>query len=163
MNKLDTLVKKRWFPICIGLAIISLLILIFSFVYLADYYRQSSQVIRSISHVSESSSVGNSSTKSNMSTDISSQKWNSGLFILVKESDSVVYLERKGDKLFYVSHETGLTYIYSYTLYRPKEDQYQDVYYLVSTEESSDNFFIKTVTEDGVFLDTIDDDLEDEG
>lgn len=63
-------------------------------------------------------------------------------------------MERKGDRLFYTSPESDLTYSYSYTLYRPKEDQYQDVYYLVSTTEDSDSFFIKTVTEDGIFMDT---------
>ena len=153
LKRLKVLVKERWFQLSVLLALlgISLAVEVVHLVQSFSSAPSTEVVISSSSSISES---GNTYTDIEVSKEQGSPKWITDLFTLMRESDSVVYLERKGEKLFYTSPETGLTYSYSYTLYRPKEDQYQDVYYLVSTSEDSDSFFIKTVTEEGVFLDT---------
>lgn len=149
LKRLKVLVRERWFQLSFLLALLGISIVV-EVVHLVYSFK----VSPSTKVVSLSSSSEIDLAKESVSQENSSPTWNLDLFNLVRESDSVVYLERKGEKLFYTSPETELTYSYSYTLYRPKEDQYQDVYYLVSTTEDSDSFFIKTVTEDGIFLDT---------
>lgn len=153
MKRIKVLVRERWFQLSVVLVLFSISIVV-EFVHLI----QSSNSFPSTEVVTSSSKTTNENEVDAeeiiTSENLSSTKWNKDLFTLIRESDSVIYLERKGDRLFYTSPESDLTYSYSYTLYRPKEDQYQDVYYLVSTTEDSDSFFIKTVTEDGVFLDT---------
>ena len=149
LKRLKVLVRERWFQLSFLLALLGISIVV-EVVHLVYSFK----VSPSTKVVSLSSSSEIDLAKESVSQENSSPTWNLDLFNLVRESDSVVYLERKGEKLFYTSPETELTYSYSYTLYRPKEDQYQDVYYLVSTMEGSESFFIKAVTEDGIFLDT---------
>lgn len=149
LKRLKVLVRERWFQLSFLLALLGISIVV-EVVHLVYSFK----VSPSTKVVSLSSSSEIDLAKESVSQENSSPTWNLDLFNLVRESDSVVYLERKGEKLFYTSPETELTYSYSYTLYRPKEDHYQDVYYLVSTTEGSESFFIKAVTEDGIFLDT---------
>lgn len=159
LKNLKVLVRERWFQLSVLLVLLGISLAV-EVVHLVQSFSSapSTEVITSSS--SSTSESGITRTDVEVSKEQDSPKWSTDLFTLVRESDSVVYLERKGEKLFYTSPETGLTYSYNYTLYRPKEDQYQDVYYLVSTAEESDNFFIKTVTEEGVFLDTQEDSSE---
>lgn len=153
LKRLKVLVRERWFQLSILLVLLGISIAV-EVVHLVRSFKVSPST--EVVTLSSSSTLDSGITSSEVwvTEKQTSPNWNTDLFTLVRESDSVVYLERKGERLFYTSPETELTYSYSYTLYRPKEDQYQDVYYLVSTTEDSDSFFIKTVTEDGIFLDT---------
>lgn len=153
LKNLKVLVRERWFQLSSLLVLLGIFIVI-EVVHLVRSFKVSPNTEVVASSSSSTLDSGNTSSEVGVTKEQTSPNWNTDLFTLVRESDSVVYLERKGEKLFYTSPETELTYSYSYTLYRPKEDQYQDVYYLVSTTEDSDSFFIKTVTEDGIFIDT---------
>ena len=153
LKRLKVLVKERWFQLSVLLALLGISLAV-EVVHLVQSFSSGPSTELVTSSSSSTSKSGNTYTDVEVSKEQGSPKWSTDLFTLVRESDSVVYLERKGEKLFYTSPETELTYSYSYTLYRPKDDQYQDVYYLVSTTEGSESFFIKEVTEDGIFLDT---------
>lgn len=153
LKRLKVLVRERWFQLSFLLAFLGVSIVV-EVVYLVHSFKVSSSTEVFTSSSLSTLDSGITSSEVGVTKEQTSPNWNTDLFTLVRESDSVVYLERKGEKLFYTSPETELSYSYSYTLYRPKEDQYQDVYYLVSTTEDSDSFFIKTVTEDGIFMDT---------
>lgn len=153
LKRLKVLVRERWFQLSFLLALLGVSIVV-EVVHLVRSFKVSPSIEVVSSSSSSSSDNGIDLVNESVSQENSSPTWSLDLFDLVRESESVVYLERKGDRLFYTSPESGLTYSYSYTLYRPKENQYQDVYYLVSTSEDFDSFFIKTVTEDGIFMDT---------
>ena len=137
MKRLKVLVRERWFQLSFLLAFLGVSIVV-EVVYLVHSFKVSSSTEVFTSSSLSTLDSGITSSEVGVTKEQTSPNWNTDLFTLVRESDSVVYLERKGEKLFYTSPETELSYSYSYTLYRPKEDQYQDVYYLVSTTEDSD-------------------------
>ena len=153
LKRLRVLVNNLRFLLSV-LLFLTVGFIVAGFIYLAHLFGSSARLDSNMSSGLETEVSSSSHVSAFYYNKGYSSTWDSDLFILIKESDSVVYLERKGEKLFYTSPKTELTYSYSYTLYRPSEDNYQDVYYLVSTTEDSDSFFIKTVTEDGIFLDT---------